>query len=173
MPKIASTLLPLALAALLLASACCSQRQLAEDPAPVQPQRVHPYRTANFTCAVAGTTVNGQIRLAEDSIIWASASKVVELGRAVATPDSVIVYAKVMGSCFRGTYDDLYRRFWALEAYGAAYNLQEMLTAPDADARLQSLARRFGVAAEVRIQPWRESKEASFPIYVPPHVKSL
>lgn len=170
MPKIASTLLPLALAALLLASACCSQRQLAEDSAPVQPQRVHPYRTANFTCAVAGTTVNGQIRLAEDSIIWASASKVVELGRAVATPDSVIVYAKVMGSCFRGTYDDLYRRFHYRTSFA---DLQEMLTAPDADARLQSLARRFGVAAEVRIQPWRESKEASFPIYVPPHVKSL
>ena len=136
----------------------------------MQPQRVHPYRTANFTCAVAGTTVNGQIRLAEDSIIWASASKVVELGRAVATPDSVIVYAKVMGSCFRGTYDDLYRRFHYRTSFA---DLQEMLTAPDADARLQSLARRFGVAAEVRIQPWRESKEASFPIYVPPHVKSL
>jgi len=170
MPKITRHLLPLALAALLLASACCSQRHIAEEPAPVQPRRAHPCRTANFTCAVAGTTVNGQLRLAEDSLLWLSASKIVELGRALATPDSVIVYAKVMGSCFRGTYDDLYRRFHYRTSFD---DLQEMVTAPDADTRLQELARRFGVAAEVHIQPWRQVAETSFPLYVPPNAKPL
>ena len=170
MPTIARHLLPVALAALLLASACCSQRQLAEEPAPVQPQRAHPCHTTNFVCAVAGTTVNGQIRIAEDSVIWASASKIVELGRAMATVDSIIVYAKVMGGCFRGTYDDLYRRFHYRTSFA---DLQEMLTAPDAAARIQSLARRFGVAAEVRLQPWRETDDTSFPLYVPSHVKPL
>jgi len=157
-------------ALLLLAAACCPQRHLAEGPEPVQPQRARPCRTANFSCAIEGTTVSGQLRLAEDSILWATASKIIELGRATATPDSVIVYAKAVGRCYRGTYDDLYRRFHYRTSFS---ELQAIVTAPDADEQLQALARRFGIAAEFHILPWRENKDASFPIYIPPHVKPL
>ena len=163
-------LISLTLATLLLAAACCTHRQLADDPAPVQPQRARAYHTANFSCAVAGVTVSGQVRMAEDSIIWASASKVIELGRAIATPDSVIVYAKALGRCYRGTYDDLYRRFHYRTSFA---ELQSLLTAPDADLQLKALARRFGVDAEFHFQPWRETKEASFPLYIPTNTKPL
>ena len=170
MPKIARPLLPFCTALLLVAAACCPQRHLVEEPVPVQPQRTRVCHTANFSCAVEGTTVNGQLRLAEDSILWASASKIIELGRAMATPDSVIVYAKAVGRCYRGTYDDLYRRFHYRTSFS---ELQAMVTAPDADEQIQALARRFGIAAEVHILPWRESKEASFPLYIPPQTKTL
>lgn len=156
-----------------MVAGCTAHRQAVVDPRPTEeppelPTRV--YRSANFSCAVAGTTVSGQVRMAEDSIIWASVSKVIELGRATATPDSVIVYAKAMGRCFRGTYDDIYTRFHYRTSFA---DLQEMLLAPDADEQLRLLALRFGVDASVHFQPWRELKEPSFPMYVPPQARSL
>lgn len=163
-------ILPLAIAALLTAAACHSTRQVADTPAPVQPQRARVCHSANFSCAVDGNTFNGQLRLAEDSLLWVTASKIIELGRAVATPDSVIVYAKVISRCYRGTYDDLYRRFHYRTSFA---ELQALVTAPDADAQLQDLARHFGVTAQIHILPWRETKEASFPLFIPPHVKPL
>ena len=63
--------------------------------------------TANFECLYDGVTVNGQVRLKRDSVLWLSASKFVELGRALFTEDSVFVYAKVMNRYFSGTYSDL------------------------------------------------------------------
>ena len=160
--------MPVAMAVLLLAGGCCVHRQAVETPTEPPAESARRYSTANFNCAVAGTTVSGQVRVAEDSVIWVSVSKIVELGRAVATKDSVTVYAKVMGRCFRGTYDDVYRRFHYRTTYA---ELEAMVTSPDAEARLQALARRFGVEASIRLQPWREMKEVSFPLYVPSNVK--
>ena len=44
---------------------------------------------ANFSCSVQGITVNGQIRMAKDSVVWLSINKIVELGRAKLTPNRV------------------------------------------------------------------------------------
>ena len=66
--------------------------------------------TANFQCTVDDISVNGQLRLRRDSVIWLSANKFVELGRALFTHDSVFVYAKVMNRYFKGTYADFQKK---------------------------------------------------------------
>lgn len=62
---------------------------------------------ANFQATVDDITISGQVRLGRDSVLWLSANKLIELGRAKFTPDSVFVYAKVMNRYFAGTYADL------------------------------------------------------------------
>lgn len=163
-------IIPVALSALLLAAACCTQRQAAVNTPPVHPQQSRPVRTANFSCAVEGATLNGQIRLVQDSILWITASKIIELGRVKATPDSVFFCSNALSRYYRGTYDDLYRRAGYLTSFA---ELQTLVTAPDADAQLQELARRFNLVAEIHIQSWRTVAETTFPFYIPSHFKPI
>jgi hypothetical protein len=70
--------------------------------------------TANFRCSVDGVTVNGQLRMASDSIIWVSINKIVELGRARITPTRAQAYTKLMGMNYDLTYSDLRQR-WGID----------------------------------------------------------
>ncbi|MBR3725804.1 MAG: DUF4292 domain-containing protein [Bacteroidales bacterium] len=168
--------IPLAAVALLLTAGCRSQRDAARtQPAtPVDSgtgMTVSPrYYTTNFTCSAQGMTATGQIRMAADSIIWLSASKVIELGRVRFTPDSAIIYAKVMGRCFRGTYDDLYRRFHYRTSFK---DISETVTSDDAPELLSSLARQFGIAATFTLEPWKRVDQLTFPFAVPDNVNPL
>ena len=128
------------------------------------------YYTTNFTCTAQGMTANGQLRLQPDSVLWAYASKIIELGRARLTPDSVVVYAKVANSCFRGTYADLYRRF------GYRTNFEEvvkMATADDAEAQIATLLRSLNLDATVKLEPWQKAETLNFPIVIPANAKPL
>ena len=128
------------------------------------------YYTANFSCSAMGYSASGQMRMQADSIIWISASKVIELGRATFTNDSVVVYARVMGKCFRGTYNDVYTRF------GYRTNFQQltnMLTSDNAAQQLSDLAHMMGLEAQFKIDPWRETDKLSFPMAVPENVMPL
>ena len=134
------------------------------------PAYVPQYYTAKFTCTTQGITANGQLRLQPDSVLWAYASKIIELGRARLTPDSVVVYAKVANSCFRGTYADLYRRF------GYRTNFEEvvkMATADDAEAQIATLLRSLNLDATVKLEPWQKAETLNFPIIIPANAKPL
>ena len=61
---------------------------------------------ANFQCDLRNVRLSGMMRMQEDSILWVSVSKIVELGRAKLTPDSIIVYSRATQQFFRGTYAD-------------------------------------------------------------------
>lgn len=126
--------------------------------------------TNNFTCTTQGVTVNGQLRVKEDSVIWASATKIVELGRARITQDSVVIYAKVVNRCFRGTYMDIYRRFHYRTTFDEVY---KMLTAPDAETQIVSLLQGFKVDAQIKLGPWKEAENLTFPFSVPKNVNPL
>lgn len=65
------------------------------------------YLSSTLSCEVQGITANGLLRMQRDSVIWATASKFIELGRAKLTPDSIYVYAKIYNSYYAGTYDDI------------------------------------------------------------------
>lgn len=163
----------LAAAVLLLVAGCRSHREAASRPLPEGEGAARPapvYRTANFSCTVAGATATGQLRMMQDSVLWGSVVKIVELGRLKATPDSVIVYAKVVGRCFRGTYDDLYHRFHYRTTFA---EVQRLLTGADANAQLEAIARTFNTEAVFRIEPWKEVSSTTFPIAIPPHVTNL
>ena len=126
------------------------------------PAYVPQYYTAKFTCTTQGITANGQLRLQPDSVLWAYASKIIELGRACLTPDSVVVYA--------GTYADLYRRF------GYRTNFEEvvkMATADDAEAQIATLLRSLNLDATVKLEPWQKAETLNFPIVIPANAKPL
>ena len=141
----------------------------ATDPAN-PPAYVPKYYTAKFTCTTQGITANGQLRMQPDSVLWAYASKVIELGRARLTPDSVVVYAKVTNSCFRGTYADLYRRL----GYRTSFDeVVKMATADDAEQQIASLLRSLNVDATVSLEPWQQTERLTFPIPIPANAKPL
>ncbi|MBO4600203.1 MAG: DUF4292 domain-containing protein, partial [Bacteroidales bacterium] len=124
----------------------------------------------NFTCTTQGITAKGQLRMQPDSVLWASASKIIELGRAKLTPDSVIVYAKVTNSCFRGTYMDLYRRFHYRTSFDEVI---KMATAEDAEAQITALIRSLKLDASIKLEPWQQVDRLTFPLAIPANVKPL
>ena len=128
------------------------------------------YYTANFTCTTQGITAKGQLRLQADSVLWAYASKIVELGRARLTKDSVVVYVKLTNSCFRGTYIDLYRRF----GYRTSFDeVVKMATADDAEQQIAALMKALSVDATVTMEPWKQVSALTFPLAIPKTVKPL
>ena len=164
------------LAAALLAAGCISHKGAArpETPAVTSPttDASPSYYTANFTCSAEGMTANGQLRMQTDSIIWLSASKVIELGRARFTHDSVIIHAKITGQCFRGNYNDLYRRFNFRTDFDP---LSKTLTAPapQAEKQLADIAPLLGIEATFTPQPWQKVDKLTFPIPIPNNAKPL
>ncbi|MBR6441615.1 MAG: DUF4292 domain-containing protein [Bacteroidales bacterium] len=123
-----------------------------------------------FLVTQRDTRVDGQLRMQPDSVIWVCATKVIELGRAMCTPDSVVVYAKVAGRCFRGSYLDVYRRFgWRTDFA----TLQRMVTDPQAEKELAAIARRFNIEASVHIDDWKEVEKTTFPMAIPKQIKPL
>ena len=139
------------------------------DPS-TPPAYVPKYYTANFTCTTQGVTANGQLRMQPDSVLWASASKVIELVRARLTPDSVVVYVKVSRQCFRGTYADLYQRF----NYRTSFDdVIKMATAEDAETQIADLIRSLHLDATVHLEPWQQVEKLTFPMVIPSNVKPL
>ena len=65
----------------------------------------------NFTAKPDGfnITLNGQLRIKHDSIIWITLSKMVEIGRAKLTQDSIFVFLKIQNRYFAASYADLYK----------------------------------------------------------------
>lgn len=139
------------------------------DPAN-PPAYVPKYYTANFTCTAQGVTAKGQLRLQPDSVLWASASKIIELGRARLTRDSVVVYVKVTNSCFRGTYIDLYRRFHYRTSFD---EVVKMATADDAEQQIAALMSAMNLDATVKMEPWQQVATLTFPLAIPKNVNPL
>ena len=82
----------------------------------------------NFSTELMGVNVSGQVRIQKDKIIWASVSKLLELGRVKMTPDSVYATIKVKNQAFQGTYAQFQKQF------GIAINFdiaQALLTGND------------------------------------------
>ena len=149
---------------------CRSQRDAAHTRPTTPPAYVPQYYTANFTCTTQGITAKGQLRMQTDSVLWAYASKIVELGRARLTQDSVVVYVKLTNSCFRGTYIDLYRRF----GYRTSFDeVVAMATADDAEQQIAALMRSLNLDATVSLEPWQKADKLTFPIPIPANAKPL
>ena len=123
----------------LLAVGCRSTRQAATAPvevaAPQTPQRQ--LSVITFTAIVEGISASGQMRVAEDSVLWISVNKLIELGRAMATPDSVWVI----------TFDEM----------------QTMAMADDGGEQISQLAASLGFNATVYITGRRKVDRLTFP----------
>lgn len=134
---------------------CRSTKTAAErekQPAAVEPKtttvELCETLTANFQCEVEDITISGQVRMRRDSVLWLSANKFIELGRAKFTPDSVFVYAKVMNRYFEGTYADLQKVLGVATDYAT---LQALFMGEN------EMVRRSWIVAD--FSDWRETVE--------------
>lgn len=127
---------------------------------PVQPVQKRALTVTNFTATVGGVSVNGQLRMAEDSVIWVNVSKLFELGRAMATPDSVFVNAPLLGRSFAGTYAQASRLAKRTVSYSA---LQSIVTSADAEQQIEALAATLGFEATVKLGQRRKVDQLTFP----------
>lgn len=165
-------LTPLLCIAALLAGGCRSTRDsasTAETTAPAGATATAPdatptptprYTVINFNATVEGISANGQLRMAPDSVIWVSVNKLVELGRAMATHDSVWVNAPLFDRRFAGTYADLRKA----TGHNVTFEkLQAIATSDDAERRIAELAAQLGFGATVSITERRTTESLRFP----------
>lgn len=126
------------------------------------PQRT--YTAMNFVGEVEGISVSGQLRMAEDSIMWVSVSKLIEVGRAMCTPDSLWLRAPLLGHDDAMDYATLQRLTGVTVTYD---EMQQIALAPDAEERIALLAQRLGFKAKVRITQRRKMDHLTFPYTKP------
>lgn len=148
----------------LLAVGCRSTRQAATTTAPATvaapaaPQRQ--LTVITFSAIVNGFSASGQMRVAEDSVLWVSVNKLVELGRAMATPDSVWVTTTFGDHNFAGSYDDLQR---LTKRHITFDDMQAMAMADDAGEQISQLAASLGLNATVYVTGRRKVNKLAFP----------
>ena len=84
----------------------------------------------------------------------------------------MIIHAKITGQCFRGNYNDLYRRFNFRTDFD---QLSKTLTAPapQAEKQLADIAQLLGIEATFTLQPWQKVDKLTFPIPIPNNAKPL
>ena len=147
-----------ALVAVLLLAGCNSSRRAAR--APEVAVRSCEYSVVPFTATVSGLGVSGQVREARDSALWVSVVKLVEVARALATPDSVWISVPLADNYFAGTYAELGKKIGRTVSFA---EMQAMLHAPDADEQIARLVSDMGYAATVRLGTRRKVEQLSFP----------
>lgn len=134
-------------------------RPAAAAPTPVSsPQRE--YTVMNFDAVAEGIRATGQLRVAKDSAMWVAVYKIVELGRAMATTDSVWLDVPFMGRYFAGTYAELSKAAKRTITYR---QLQEAALADNAAELIAALAAEMGIAASVDITARRQVLWLSMP----------
>lgn len=148
----------------MMLAGCRSTRQVVSTPSeaavkPQEPPRRELTVTA-FTATVNGISASGQVRMAEDSVIWLNVTKLVELGRGLATQDSVWLSAPLADRYFAGSYADLERIIHRRLTYA---DLQAMVKADDAGEQIEALAASLGFEAKVYITARRKVEKLTFP----------
>lgn len=156
----------LMLLALLALASCHTTRRIVQPEKNVEPDpptaitNTRAYTIVQFTAEVEGTSVSGQLRMAEDSVIWVSVNKFIEVGRALATTDSLFLNAPLLGSTQATTYADLQQRTQSKITFD---QLQNILLDNDAEQRIAELAKRLGYNAKVHIVSRRKVQSLNFP----------
>lgn len=159
----------LTIVAVLALSGCSGSRKVEKtDVPPQEPEapavEVLPAtprcETMSVSCGYEGMTANGQVRMQQDSAIWVSVSYFFELGRAMATRDSVFIDAKMVGKSFRGTYADVAKRTGVKTDFN---ELQAMLGRETASDEISAIAKRLGYNLNVRISNRKKVESVTFP----------
>jgi hypothetical protein len=146
--------------AALLATGCRSTRQSAVTPPPPPETPTAEYSIITFDGILDGIGVSGQIRMAKDSVIWCSVSKFIELGRAMASPDSVWISVPLMNRYEVGDYRSV-KQLTKIDITFA--ELQDILESEDAEQRIAMLARQAGHDMTLRIKRRQRTDSLTFP----------
>ena len=133
-----------------------------EEAVVTAPKRT--YTVMTFDGMVEGINVNGQLRVAEDSVMWVSVSKLIEMGRAMCTPDSLWLRAPLLGRDDAMDYATLRRLMGVDITYD---EIQQTVLAPNAEEQIKGLAQRLGIRAAIRITQRRQVEHLTFPYTKP------
>jgi len=118
------------------------------------------YYTMNFSGEADGIGFSGQLRMAKDSVIWCNFSKIIDLGRAMATRDSVWVNIPLISRHEAGDYTMIKR----LTGVSVTYDeLQSIVLSDNAEEKIRRLAQRMGHDVTVRIKRRERVESLSFP----------
>lgn len=147
---------------LLLVTACRSTEKTATTApaATTTPTPRTEYTTMTFSGEAEGVSFSGQLRMAKDSVIWCSFSKIIELGRAMATRDSVWVRIPLIGRDDAGDYGMVKRLTGASLTYD---QLQGILLSDNPEEEIRRLAKRLGYDVTVRIKRKERVNSLTFP----------
>ena len=146
------------LLAAMVVAGCRGTKSIVE-PTPQQEER-HDYTVMTFNGTVDGMSVSGQVRMERDKQIWCSVNKFIEVGRALATTDSVWVRVPLMNRYQKGDYKDLSR---LANMQLTFKDLQGILESDDVEQKIEELGRRFGVAMRVKILRKEKVEKLTFP----------
>ena len=145
----------LTVAVVAMVTSCCStEKTTATKPA------THEYYTMNFSGEADGIGFSGQLRMATDSVIWCNFSKIIELGRAMATPDSVWLRIPLLGRNESGDYA-MVKRLTGVSTNFA--ELQAIVLSDKAEEEIRRLAKRMGHDVTVRIKKRERVASLTFP----------
>lgn len=147
-------------------TACHTTRRVAAPPKPEKAPEVvaREYTLINFTGVVDGISVSGQMRVARDSAMWISVNKFVEVGRAMATRDSLWLVAPLLGRNDMMDYADMRRLTRTDLTYG---EVEAMVLGDNPEASIAELARRMGIEMRVRITRRERVPHLTFPFTKP------
>ncbi len=153
------------IALLLLLSGCRSTKTAAPSSQPEAVAEGTPREcmVMNFTAEAEGLSFNGQLRVAKDSLMWMNGSKILEIGRALASPDSVWVSVPLMQRYFAGTYADLRR---ATSVNVTFDELQRIAFSDEEEMarKISQIARRMGYAdVKVKVTSRQRVEKLTFP----------
>lgn len=156
---------------LFLTLCCLSSAVLATPPDSLQQPR---YLSAPFRCSAQGHEASGLLRMATDSLIWINASKVIELGRAVATPDSVFAYVKINNTYFRGNYQDLKQATGVNTTFAQLQRrIQNSLQSNDKKLSANIHTSQYNLQGTAQFSRVDTLASCSFPFSIPKNAKPL
>ena len=149
---------------LLAATGCRSSRQIVAEQT-VIPQTGDEATHREYTVITIEGTAEGlsfraQVRMAKDSLIWANATKVLELARAMCTPDSVWVNVPLFGGQKEGTYADVENEIGISTSFK---ELQDILESPHPEKRISEMAAQMGVRCKVHVVKRERVDRITFP----------
>lgn len=160
-----------------LLTGCRSTKPAAEKPTskPSTTEVAKPkveYYSATVEGSYEGISVSGLVRMEKDKIIWVSLSKFIELGRAVATPDSVHAYVKILNSAFHGTYADLEKKCGIHTDFATLQKiLMEHYPADNKTSEICLPRYKSKICGKVRFKTFERSENLSFPLNIPKNAK--
>lgn len=125
------------------------------------------YLQANFTCEVNGIKVRCQARMCSDSIIWVNANKIVDLGRAILTPDSVKVYVGVNNSYFTCDYPYFRQKFGIETDYTALQGMLIEHTARPTSLTVPIRSSQLNADAHFKFDAATRPTKLNFPFSIP------
>ena len=132
------------------------------------------YMSATFSCEVSGISASGLARVSQDSLIWLSVSKLVEVGRAILTPDSVLVYAKINNSYYRCDYAYIKSRFGIDIDYARAQRLLvENASNTGSTVTVPIHAAGINTEAKIRFTKVDYPTSLAFPFSIPARAKRM